>query len=60
MVGRWEVRHVRRILGNEIYCGAAVAAKQQDLANTETAVRVLNAFPAIVNQAEFDRVQRMG
>ena len=57
-VGRWETRHVRRILGSEVYCGTAVAAKR-DMANPETAVRVPNAFPAIVTPQEFDRAQRM-
>ena len=57
-VGRWEVRHVRRVLGNEVYCGTAVAAKQ-DMQNPETAVRVPNAFPAIVSPDEFQQVQLM-
>ncbi len=56
--GRWEIRHLRRILVNEVYCGTAMAAKQ-DMANPETAVRVPNAFPAIVTPQEFDQVQRM-
>ncbi len=57
-VGRWETKHVRRILGNEVYCGTAVAAKQ-DMVNPETAVRVPNAFPAIVSPDEFQQVQQM-
>ncbi len=57
-VGRWESRHVRRILGDEAYCGTAVAARQ-DMANPETAVRVQDAFPAIVTTQEFDQAQRM-
>ena len=57
-VAGWSVEHVRRILGNEVYCGTAVAAKQ-DMAKPETAVRTPNAFPAIVTQQEFDQVQRM-
>ena len=57
-ISRWNTRNVRRILSNEVYCGTAVAAKQ-DMANPETAVRVPNTFPAIVTQHEFDQVQRM-
>ena len=57
-VGRWRGRQVGRILSNEVYCGASVAARQ-DMNDPDTAVRVPNAFPAIVNQEEFDRVQRM-
>ena len=58
-VGRWRARNVSRILGNEVYCGASVAARQ-DMQDPDTAVRTPNAFPAIVSQEEFDRVQRMG
>ena len=57
-VGRWDTRHVRRILGNEAYCGAAVAAKQ-DMQNPKTAVRTLGAFPAIITTQEFYQVRRM-
>lgn len=57
-VGRWDTRHVRRILGNEVYCGTAVAAKQ-DMAHPETAVRALGAFPSFVAPREFDQAQRM-
>ena len=57
-VAGWNTEHVRRILSNEVYCGTAVAAKQ-DMANPETAVRVPNAFPAIVTPQEFEQVQRM-
>ena len=57
-VGRRRGQHVRRILGNEVYCGTSVAARQ-DMGNPETAVRVPNAFPAIVSQEEFDQVQNM-
>ncbi len=55
---RWNTRDVRRILANEVYCGTAVAARQ-DMRNADTAVRVPNAFPAIVTQQEFEQVQRM-
>lgn len=57
-VWRWETRHVQRILGDEVYCGTAVAARQ-DMQNPETAVRALDAFPAIVTTQEFDQAQRM-
>ncbi len=57
-VGRWRGQHVRRILGNEVYCGTSVAAKQ-DMQDPDTAVRAPNAFPAIVTQQEFDQVQNM-
>ena len=57
-VGRREARHVRRILGSEVYCGTAVAAKQ-DMADPETAVRVPDAFLAIVSPDDFDQAQRM-
>ena len=57
-VGRWRARHVSRILSNEVYCGASVTASQ-DMQDPDTAVRAPNAFPAIVSQEEFDRVQRM-
>ena len=56
--GRWQIVHVRRILANEVYCGTALAAKQ-DMANPETAVRTPNAFPAIVSPEKFAQVQRM-
>ncbi len=58
-ISRWNVKQVRRILGNEVYCGTNLAAGQ-DMANPDRAVRVVNAFPAIVTQQEFDAVQRMG
>ena len=57
-VGRWRARNVSRILSNEVYCGVSVAARQ-DMEDPDTAVRAPNAFPAIVSQEEFDRVQRM-
>ena len=57
-VGRWRGQHVSRILGNEVYCGTSVASRQ-DMQDPETAVRVPNAFPAIVSQEEFDQVQNM-
>ena len=57
-VGRWRGQHVSRILSNEVYCGVS-AASRQDMQDPDTAVRVPNAFPAIVSQEEFDRVQRM-
>ena len=57
-VGRWRGQHVSRILRNEVYCGTSVAARQ-DMQDPDTAVRVPNAFPAIVTQQEFDQVQNM-
>ena len=57
-VGGWTVEHVRRILDNEVYCGTAMAAKQ-DMANPDTAVKVPNAFPAIITQQKFEHAQRM-
>ena len=57
-VGRWRGQHVSRILSNEVYCGTSVAARQ-DMQDPDTAVRVPNAFPAIVTQQEFDQVQNM-
>ena len=57
-VGRWRGQHVSRILSNEVYCGTSLAARQ-DMQDPDTAVRVPNAFPAIVTQQEFDQVQNM-
>ena len=57
-VASWTVERVRRILDNEVYCGTAMAAKQ-DMANPDTAVKVPNAFPAIITQQEFEHTQRM-
>ena len=54
----WTVEHVRRILYNEVYCGTAMAAKQ-DMANPDTAVKVPSAFPAIITQQKFEHAQRM-
>ena len=56
-VGRWRAQQVSRILSNEVYCGTSIAARQ-DMQDSDTAVRVPNAFPAIVTQEEFDQVQR--
>ena len=57
-INPWNARQVRRILGNEVYCGTSLAARQ-DMENPDSAVRVVNAFPAIVTQQEFDTVQQM-
>ena len=54
----WNAEQVRRILRNEVYCGTSLAARK-DMEHPSTAVRVVNAFPAIVSQEEFDLVQRM-
>jgi len=54
----WNASQVRHILGNEVYCGTSLAARQ-DMEDPNCAVRVVNAFPAIVTQQEFDLVQRM-
>ena len=50
-VGRWRGQPVNRILSNEVYCGASVAARR-DMQAPDTAVRAPNAFPAIVSQEE--------
>ncbi len=55
---RWNVDKVRRILSNEVYCGTNVAHKKA-MSAPATAVRVPNAFPAIIPQHRFDRVQQM-
>ena len=57
-ISPWNARQVRRILRNEVYCGTSLAARK-DMENPNTAVRAVNAFPAIVSQEEFDTVQRM-
>ena len=41
-------RHIRQILRNEVYCGTNVLGRR----DPDTAVRVPNAFPAIVSQEE--------
>ena len=58
-INPWNARQVRRILGNEVYCGTSLAARR-DMEDADSAVRVVNAFPAIVTQQEFDTVQLMG
>ena len=55
---RWTIGQVRVILSNEVYCGISVANRRA-MSNPETAVRVPNAFPAIISQDEFDQVQSM-
>ena len=55
---RWNVDKVRRILSNEVYCGTSVASRRA-MSDPATAVRVPNAFPAIIPQHRFDRVQQM-
>ena len=55
---RWTIGEVRRILSTEVYCGTSVANRRA-MRNPETAVRVPNAFPAIISQDEFDQVQSM-
>ena len=57
-INPWNARQVRRMLGNEVYCGTSLAARQ-DMEDPDTAVRVVNAFPSIVTQQEFDTVQLM-
>ena len=57
-INPWNVTHVRRILRNEIYCGTILVGRQ-DTEDADSVVRVVNAFPAIVTQQEFDLVQRM-
>ena len=53
--GTWNRSKVQRILRNEVYCGTNLWGRR----DPDTEVRVPNAFPAIVSQDEFDRVQRM-
>ena len=55
---RWTIGEVRRILSNEVYCGTSLASRRA-MSNLETTVRLPNAFPAIISQDEFDRVQQM-
>ena len=55
---RWTIGQVRVILSNEVYCGISLANRRA-MSNPETAVRVPNAFPAIISQDEFDQVQSM-
>ena len=55
---RSTLRQVQSILSNEVYCGTNVANRQA-MSNPATAVRVPNAFPAIISQDEFDTVQQM-
>ena len=57
-IGRWGLTQVARVLSNEVYCGTSLAPRR-DMQNPSTAVRVPNAFPAIVSQEEFDLVRRM-
>ncbi len=57
-VNPWNARQVRRILGNEVYCGTSLAARR-DMEDPDSAVRVANAFPAVATQQEFDTVQLM-
>ncbi len=54
---RWMKTSIHRLLGNEAYAGTLVwGTTAKD--NTPP-VRVENAFPAIVSQREFKRVQKM-
>ena len=57
-LGRWGPAQISRILGNEVYCGTSLASRQ-DMDDPTTAVRVPNAFPAIVSQEEFELVRLM-
>ena len=57
-LGRWGPTQVTRVLTNEVYCGTSLAPTR-DMENLSTAVRVRNAFPAIVSQEEFDLVRLM-
>ncbi len=53
--GAWTRAQIKRIRTNEVYCGTNVWGRR----DPDTAVRVPNAFPAIVSQEEFNRVQQM-
>ena len=55
---QWTVGQVRRILSNEVYCGT-ILVRGRATGNADSRVRVLNAFPAIISQEEFDQVQSM-
>ena len=53
--GTWNRAEVKRIRANELYCGTNVWGRQ----DPDTAVKVPNAFPAIVSQDKFNRAQQM-
>ena len=55
---QWTIAQVRSILRNEVYCGTIVASRRA-MSDPATAVRVPNAFPAIIPQDDFDTVQQM-
>ena len=57
-LGDWGPSQVARVLRNEVYCGTSLAPRQ-DMGNPDTAVRVRNAFPAIISQEKFDLVRLM-
>ena len=57
-LGHWSPTQVTRVLSNEVYCGTSLASRQ-DMDDPTTAVRVPNAFPAIVSQEEFELVRLM-
>ena len=54
---QWTIAQVRSILRNEVYCGTMV--RRRAMSDPATAVRVPNAFPAIIPQDDFDTVQQM-
>ena len=55
---QWTIAQVRSILRNEVYCGTSLASRRA-MSDPATAVRVPNAFPAIIPQDDFDKVQQM-
>jgi hypothetical protein len=55
---QWTIAQVRSILRNEVYCGTIVASRRA-MNDPATAVKVPNAFPAIIPQDDFDTVQQM-
>ena len=55
---RWTIDQVRVSLSNEVYCGT-ILVRGRATGNADSRVRVLNAFPAIISQEEFDQVQSM-
>ena len=56
---QWTIAQVRSILRNEVYCGTMVRRVGRAMSDPATAVRVPNAFPAIIPQDDFDKVQQM-
>ena len=54
---QWTIAEVQNILRNEVYCGTMVRIRA--MSDPANAVRVPNAFPAIIPQDDFDTVQQM-